>query len=219
MKNSELKRTTPMKRTAFKPSEAKPPKGPKQRKCAICRGLFVPRSMTHKACGDECAEKHVALVKAKQLAKAQRQERAETKAKLIAMKPAKWHRANCKKAVHAYVRARDEGKECASCDRILLKLGRVGGDYDAGHFRAVGVAKNLEFDLRNIWGQCKYCNDHLRGNYQEYERRLRIKMGDAFVDELLTDNVPRHMKIHDYNELEAWAKAELKKLQKERKVP
>lgn len=215
---SELIRKTSLRRTAFK-SEPKPPKGPRTRKCKICKTPFAPRSAWANACGEDCSKEVARLIRETKERKEAREDRARTKAKLIELKPAKWHRAKCKKAVHAYVRARDEGKECASCDTILLKLGRVGGDYDAGHFRAVGVAKNLEFDLRNIWGQCKYCNDRLRGNYQEYERRLRIKQGDAFVNELLTDNAPRHMKIHDYNELEAWAKAELKKLIKERKAP
>lgn len=194
-----------LKRTAFKPRE--PSKEPKRRvrKCIVCRDQFEPRSMTHKACKPECASAHVDAEKARKL-------KRERQSGLLALKPAKWHKAKAKTAMHAYVRARDAGKCCASCDTVLLKLGRAGGDFDAGHFRPVGLAKHLEFDERNVWGQCKPCNDHKRGNFQDYERRLRIAQGDAFVDDLLADNTPRHLKIPDFQVIEAHYKAKLKLL-------
>jgi len=78
----------------------------------------------------------------------------------------------------------------------------------------VGSAKHLEFDERNVWGQCKHCNDRLTGNPQEYERRLRILKGDAFVDDLLADQTPRHYKAADYQAIEAHYKARLAELKK-----
>jgi hypothetical protein len=150
--------------------------------------------------------------------RAGRAERKATKARLIELKPTKWHRANCKRAMHDLVRAEAEGEPCISCDTILLKLGRVGGDYDAGHFRSVGSAKHLEFDRRNVWGQCKHCNDHLKGNPQQYERRLRIRKGDPFVDALLADQAPRHYKSADYLAMTAKFVAELKLVVAEREL-
>lgn len=188
----------------------------KTRKCRnkACGEQFTPFRMGQIGCCTGC---EIVLAK-DHIAKAQndraKAERKADKAKLLELKPKKWWIAKAKTAFHAVVRAKAEGKECASCDTILLKLGRTGGDYDAGHFRPVGLAKHLEFDPRNVWGQCKRCNDHLRGNFQEYERRLRLRKGDAFVDELLADNEPRHLKISDYQEIEARYKAELKELQK-----
>lgn len=163
-------------------------------------------------CSPLCAAAHGKKVTAQQKAKAQRQERAQDKAKLESMKPAKWWKAKAKKAMHLYVRCRDAGKSCASCDTILLQLGRPGGDYDAGHFRSVGSAKHLEFDERNVFGQCKHCNDYLKGNQLEYERRLRLLKGDQFVDELLADNTARHYKIADYQAIELYYKNKLKLL-------
>ena len=190
------------------------------RKCAQCRMPFEPKPVGAKVCSPACALDYQAAVKAKQERKADkirkqamRIERASDKARLIAMKPLKWSRKKAKTAMHSYVRARDEGKECASCDTLLIRLGRIGGDYDAGHFRPVGLAKHLEFDPRNIWGQCKYCNDRLRGNFQAYEAKLRLREGDAFVDALLADNEPRHLKAHDFLEIEAFYKQKLKELQ------
>lgn len=198
MIRSELKRKAP----ATEPKR-------RTRKCVVCRAAFEPRSMTHKACGPECSIAHVASEKA-------RKDRKERQEGLIALKPAKWWKAKAKKAMHLFVRTRDEGQPCASCDTLLVKMGRLGGDYDAGHLRTVGSSKHLEFDERNVWGQCKYCNDRLHGNEREYERRLRIKMGDAYVDGLMADNMPRHFKIHDFQAIEAFYKNELKQLLKEK---
>lgn len=178
------------------------------RKCALktCRKPFAPCSMTHVACSTECA---IELARLKREAK----DRKDRQAGLIALKPRKWWLAKAKKAMHLYVRMRDEGKQCCSCDTILVRIGRMGGDYDAGHLRSVGSAKHLEFDPRNVWGQCKYCNDRLHGNEREYERRLRLLHGDAMVDSLMADNEDRHLKISDFQEIEAHYKAKLKSLQ------
>jgi hypothetical protein len=184
----------------------------RKRKCAICREQFEPRSMTHKACKPECAKAVAVADRKRQAARQAKAERAADQEKKLALKPPKWWKAKAKTAFHEFVRAIAEGHPCISCDTILLKLGRPGGDYDAGHFRSVGSAKHLEFDERNVWGQCKHCNDYLKGNQLEYERRLRILKGDAFVDELLADQAPRHYKIADFQKIEATYKAKLKAL-------
>lgn len=209
LKRSEMPRTA-FKRSAGPVPTKVPSQEPKRRskKCSQCRTVYEPRSSWQKVCGAECG---AAYAKAER----ERKEKQERQKRLIELKPAKWWKAKAKKAMHMFVRTRDEGKQCASCDTVLVKLGRVGGDYDAGHLRTVGSSKHLEFDERNVWGQCKYCNDRLHGNEREYERRLRIKMGDAYVDGLMADNTPRHFKIHDFQAIEAHYKAALKKLKEE----
>lgn len=161
----------------------------------------------------------LALSKAEQAKAAEeaaKVDRAVDRKRKQEMQPKKYWTARAKKALHAYIRARDEGKPCISCDTILRNTGRPGGDYDAGHFRSVGSAKHLEMVEENIFGQCKHCNDYKASNAQEYERRLRILRGDEYVDRLLADNEPRHLKIEDYQQIEATYKQKLKELQKER---
>lgn len=196
-----------------------PIKGPRTKKCAVktCRALFVPEKTFITWCSPECGHAIAVAKLAKQKTaqarasrKAVRDDKAETKKKLDAMRPRKWFLAKAKTALHAYIRARDEGKPCISCDTILLKLGRPGGDYDAGHFRSVGSAKHLQFEEGNIFGQCKHCNDHLKGNQLEYERRLRILKGDAYVDAIKADNDARHLTIHDFLQIEATYTAKLR---------
>jgi hypothetical protein len=202
-------RKTELKRTPFR-AEPKPSRGPKLKSCKVCRENFAPRTPLQTACSPLCAAAYGKKVTAQQKSKQARHERAQDKAKLESMKPAKWWKAKAKTAMHLYVRTRDAGKPCASCDTILLQLGRPGGDYDAGHLRSVGSAKHLEFDERNVFGQCKHCNDYLKGNQLEYERRLRLLKGDQFVDELRADNTARHYKIADYQAIELYYKAKLR---------
>lgn len=198
-----------LKRTPFR-STSKPAK------CKVCRCEFVRKLPDQKVCGEHCAlslavsaREKEARIEAKRIAAADR-------AQLISLKPRKWWKAKAKEAMHDYIRARDEGKPCISCDTILLKLGRLGGDYDAGHFRSVGSAKHMEFVENNIHGQCKHCNNYLASNSQEYERRLRIRCGDQFVDDLLSDTTERKLQIDDFKQIEATYKQKLKDLQKEK---
>lgn len=181
---------------------------PKLSRCKVCRKQFEKRSMAHIACSPACA---VTLAQQAREKKA-KAERKAAKARLVELKPRKWWLAKAKKALHAYIRARDEGKPCISCDTILVKRGRVGGDYDAGHFRSVGSAKHLELVENNIHGQCKHCNDFLGSNRDEYERRLGERYGAEFVEALKADQEPRHLTIDDFKAIEATYKAKLREL-------
>lgn len=213
MKRSSLAPSTkPMKRTPLRATRPAKTSAPIMGKCRHCKAPFERKSARHIACSPACIIALTEKSAAKKLAAEAKRDRIATKQKLIEIKPLKWFKAKAKKALHLFVRTRDEGKPCASCDTILRNTGKPGGDYDAGHFRSVGSAKHLEMDLRNIWGQCKHCNHQLSGNSQEYERRLRISQGDAFVDELLSDNETRRYRREDYLVIEAWAKKEMKEL-------
>lgn len=116
-----------------------------------------------------------------------------------------------------WVRERDEGKECISCDTILLKRGRVGGDYDAGHYRSVGSAKHLEFDERNVHGQCKYCNDRLNGNTVEYRKKLAIKIGLQELEALESDQADRKYSKQQLREMIAHYRAKRKEIEDAKK--
>lgn len=187
---------------------------PKAVKCKVCRSEFVRKLPNQKVCGADCATSFAVSDRAKQERITQKQQASADRKQMELLRPRKWWLAKAKTALHAYIRARDEGKQCISCDTILIKLGRVGGDYDAGHFRSVGSAKHMEFVERNIHGQCKSCNDYKKGNQIEYEHRLRARYGDDYVECLLNDNTARNLTIDDFKVIEA----KYKKLIKEMKV-
>ena len=178
-------------------------------KCKICRSEFVKRSMTHKCCSPECAEIFGKEQTKKQLEK---KEREETKIRREKLKDRRDYIREAKTAMHAYVRARDAGKQCISCDKWLPVDSKLGGGFDAGHFRAVGSAKHLEFDERNVHGQCKHCNQYLAGNALEYRKGLIKRFNVEFVEGIENDNEPRKLTIDDLKEIKTKYREKLKNL-------
>lgn len=186
---------------------------PKLTRCKVCHERFRKVRSIQPTCDDfECKVEYASRAAAKAAAKRVKAVKKADAAQKQAMQPKKWWKAKAKKALHAFIRARDEGKNCISCEMILVKLGRVGGDYDAGHFRSVGSAKHMEFVENNIHGQCKHCNDYLAGNHANYERGLIERFGQEYVDALYADNTTRHLGIDDYQAIEAEYKTKLKEL-------
>lgn len=186
---------------------------PKLHRCKVCHERFQRTRSIQPVCDKfECKVEFGNRAAAKSAEKRVKEQKRADAAKKQEMKPRKWWLAKAKTALHAYIRALYEGKKCISCDTILVKLGRVGGDYDAGHFRSVGSAKHMEFVENNIHGQCKHCNKQLSGNHAEYERGLIEKFGREYVDALYADNEPRHYSIDDFKAIEATYKAKLKAL-------
>lgn len=179
----------------------------KPKKCAQCRCEFTPQRPMQKVCSPACAQ---SLAKKKR----EKVEKAADRQTLKAMLPRKHYVAALGAAHRAWVRARDEGKPCISCDTILTKRGALGGDYDAGHGRSVGSAKHLEFDDRNVHGQCKRCNRRLGGNYAEYLARLPARIGQEAFDALMRDQEPRKYSIEDLKALRAHYVAKLKEMRK-----
>lgn len=193
-----------MVRTAFKRAEPQPAKGPRQRKCAICRQLFAPRSMTHKACKPECA---VALGQ-QAYQKRERKADAERRAKLKTRSD--WMR-EAQQAFNAFIRERDKNQPCISSG-VPLALEAVGGGYDCGHYRSVGSAPHLRFDERNAHGQSKKENRYLSGNATAYRLGLIARIGLAAVEALEADDVPRKHSIDDLRAIRDDYRAKLRAL-------
>ena len=202
-----LSRKTELKRTAFKPAEPKPAPGARKRKCAVCREPFQPRSMTHKACKPECAQELAVKVTAAQKAKQQRQERAQDKVALLALKPLAYFLKKAEKACNAYIRARDAGQGCISCGRHDADV------WNAGHFVSVGANSYLRFDEDNIHLQCaRPCNMDKGGNLIEYRKALLLKIGSERLARLEGWHEPVKRTRADVEAIEAYYKAKLKKL-------
>ena len=184
----------------------------KKHVCAVCKTEYEKRKPGQKVCSPSCA---ISLVKAAKqnklvrVAKIARVARKLTRADQIKKTQA---------AVNKYVRVRDEGKPCISCGTPLLKLGRRGGDYDAGHYRSVGSAPHLRFavDEGNIHGQCKRCNKWLVGNVVSYRKGLIMRLGLDAVEQLEADQEPRHYSIDDLQDIENNYKSKTKALEAER---
>jgi len=167
------------------------------KKCRICKTPFEPVRPLQTACSFACARAYGKSCGDKERAKAEQQERREHKAKLAkARMTLPKAKAIAQKAVNAYVRARDYGKPCISCDGPP-QANKFGGSVDAGHFRSVGSAPHLRYHLHNVHAQCKRCNNRLSGNHFEYGKRLPARIGQEAYDKLYADQSPRHYSVDD----------------------
>lgn len=174
----------------------------KPRKCKECGNIFTPARMGQKCCGPLCA---LAFAKADRL----KMERKELRQRKDRAKPRSELMKEAQQAVNAYVRARDEaaGLPCISCGRHHQ------GQYHAGHYRSVGSAPHLRFDVeRNVHRQCAPCNTHLHGNLVNYRKRLIEKIGIARVEELESDQSARHYSNDDLRQLTKDFRAKTKAL-------
>lgn len=75
-----------------------------------------------------------------------------------------------------YIRLRDEGKGCVSCDSYTFS--------DAGHFYSGGHYPSLKYNENNVHGQCRKCNWHEHANLIEYRKRITQRITENELKEL-----------------------------------
>lgn len=88
---------------------------------------------------------------------------------------------------NAYIRKRDEGNKCISCDAQGTEAGHF---YSAGHYSA------LRYNENNVHIQCSVCNRHLSANLLEYRQGLIKKIGEKEV--LKLEETAAYHKRHGY---------------------
>ena len=156
----------------------------KAKKCKVCKSEFIPIKMGQKVCDFGCAIELAISERGKAEKVAKVREKRADKVKRDKLKSkAQWAR-EAQTAVNKYVRLRDAHLGCVSCD----KPASWGGQWHASHFRSVGAATAVRFNLWNIHKSCSVCNNWKSGNLSEYEPKLREKIGDEKVDWLRTQN-------------------------------
>ena len=161
----------------------------REKKCRVCPTRFTPSRPLQVACCPDCAQALARRNREKAEKRAATIERQKTRAALEALKSrADWLR-EAQAAVNRYVRLRDRKKGCISCDRPAT----WDGQWHASHFRSVGAASAVRFNLWNIHKACSVCNHHLSGNLAAYRPRLVALIGQKRVDWLDSQNqVVRH---------------------------
>jgi hypothetical protein len=172
---------------------------PRTRKCKICRTAFLLRSITHKACGPDCAAT-IAVTER------ERAERKETKARREAMKSRSAWLRDAQHAFNAYIRARDQQLPCVSCGRYTK------AQRHAGHYLSVGSNPELRFHEDNVNSQCAHCNLHKSGNAVVYRMGLIAKIGIERVELLEGPHEPKKYSIEEAKAIRALYKAKLKEI-------
>ena len=89
-----------------------------------------------------------------------------------------WLLINTRTICHDYIKLRDKGKPCVSCNQPWSK------DHQAGHWKKAELFSTLKFDERNIHNQCEGCNLFNDGNVQEYGNRIHLRIGREGKKEL-----------------------------------
>ena len=178
------------------------------KKCKECKTPFTPVRPMQSVCGPACAMKVARKVSEKKA----KQETKLTKLKLNALQTRPQLVKKTQAAFNAYIRARDVGKPCISCDKPL-----DGGPntFDAGHYRSVGSAPHMRFVEDNCHGQCKHCNNWLAGNHVEYRKRLLERIGEHQLELLEADSTLRKYTKEGLEEIARHYRAEARRLAKE----
>ncbi len=186
----------------------KPSKPPKQKKCRACPERFTPSSTTQVVCSPKCAIELTRLTREKVKRKTDREYRVKLKSRR------EWLQ-DTQKVVNQYVRLRDSKDGCISCHRGP----EWGGQWHASHFRSVGAASAVRFNLWNIHKSCSICNNWKSGNLSEYEPRLRTKIGDEKVDWLRAQTQPMAYPIEYLQRFIKVFKKKIKRLTKQQPLP
>ena len=171
----------------------------KKKRCKRCGEYHEAESGVQLPAGFFCSKEHAiehgleaSRKRTERLrAKAARAQEAEAKnaakrdrERKMEVKPLSYWMKRAQNVVNRYVRVRDANLPCISCGRPP----EWGGQWHASHFRSVGAASNLRFNLKNIHKSCSICNSHLSGNIMHYRPALIEKIGYSEVERLESDN-------------------------------
>jgi len=169
----------------------------KPKKCKICAEKFEPLKTTQQVCGWACA---VAMATKQREAK-------ERKAYKVAKEKLKTKGDYLREAqivFNRWIRLRDEGKNCISCDKPMHKK------INAGHYRSIGACPELRFNELNVHAQCEHCNSFMSGNIISYRQNLIKKLGIDIVEWLESKHEPNHYTIEQIVELKKEYSAKIK---------
>ena len=145
---------------------------PKTRKCKYCLERYTPRHSSLEPCVKyECRLKHLDA----NTAKINRANKATAKEKI---KSYSQRLGEAKKVFQKWVRVRDKGLPCISCNA------KVSSVWDGGHYKKAELYSGVIFNEFNTNIQCGKCNRYLGGNELNYRVGLIAKIGEQAVIEL-----------------------------------
>ena len=143
---------------------------PKFKKCKVCKSKFQLFRTTQKVCSPNCA---IALAK---VDGAKKEKKSHSAAKRNLKNNDRTLQAKkAQAAFNKFIRLRDKGNVCISCQNPPLKK-------NAGHYKTTKAHPELRFCEAQVHLQCEHCNTHLSGNIYNYRPNLINKVGIEMVD-------------------------------------
>ena len=141
-------------------------------RCKQCKQKFEPKWFNQKYCmvNDECIKHFAEQTKLK----AWNERKKKAKEELLTVQD---YLKLAQQVFNKYIRLRDKGLNCISCNKKALKE-------NAGHFYNANNHYNVRFDENNVHLQCEHCNTFLSGNLINYRENLIKKIGVKEFKEL-----------------------------------
>jgi hypothetical protein len=119
---------------------------------------------------EECVRAFVAEAKEKQWKQTKTRMKADLKTTSDWLKEAQV-------VFNKYIRERDKGLNCISCNKPAKKE-------NCGHYYSQGGHSNVRFDEDNCHLQCEHCNTYLSGNLLNYQIGIEKRIGAQRLIEL-----------------------------------
>lgn len=179
-----------------------------KRKCKNCKVEFQKLSPLHSLCSPKCAIENAEKLRLKKEALERTKQRkvyVDTKEKL---KTRSEHLREAQRHFNAWIRARDVGLNCISCDKPMNKK------INAGHYLSIGSNPQLRFEPLNCHAQCEHCNTYLSSNAINYRLNLIKKIGLDKVEWLESNKEPKHYSIDDIKQIKLEYRQKLRELTK-----
>lgn len=161
------------------------PKQPRPKKCRVCTETYTPSKPLQVVCSPSCALLHAAKKRERERKALDQIERKAIREAKERVKPRSDYLKEAQAAINRYVRLRDAHLGCVSCDRPSAWQGQ----WHASHYRSLGAAPHLRFNLHNIHKACSICNNHLSGNIMGYRPELVRRIGAQRVEALEASQV------------------------------
>lgn len=161
-------------------------------RCKSCKQTFDQYKFNGKYCkAKPCQEIEREILIEKQTKKAlanlekQKEQDRKWKEELQQAKKAKkentslsYLKINVRTVCHDYIKLRDKGKPCVSCNRPW------DSSFQAGHLYKAELYSMLKYDERNIAGQCQNCNLYKDGNESSYHLNILSRISQEDYDEI-----------------------------------
>jgi hypothetical protein len=136
----------------------------KTKKCKNCGDQFSPVKFLQKFClKEECIRVWVEIEKQKQW----KAKKTRLKKELMSLQD--WLKL-AQMTFNKWIRHRDKGMNCISCDKPAKKE-------NCGHYFSQGGHANVRFDEDNCHLQCEHCNTYLSGNLLNYQIGIEKRIG------------------------------------------
>lgn len=186
-----------------KTKKAEPKK--RSRCCKVCKKRFTPTRPLQVVCGFACASKKAVIDKHKQEKKRIKDWSREKKKRKDKLKSKTQWAKEAQTVFNQYIRKRDEGKNCISCNQPPKKI-------NAGHYLTTKSHPECRYDPDGCHVQCEYCNTYRSGNITLYRIGLVKKIGIDRVLKLEGPHEMPHWTIEDYQDIKKIYKARLEAL-------